>query len=227
MAWLAWPISIIPTVIFFLIKFSEPIVERIRNIKKAGPGGVEFENSAQKQIASAEDPAQSPLDAIQKTSEGQEPPAGQTGADELLAAMPLSPVLQGREDVVRAGLQAKGLNETSPTVDVLVRYFAATLIMLDFEQVHYLIFGSQIQLLKRLNEARGAGQTQEFIEKYFGEVKEEYPDIFRDATAAMYMNYLIITELVMDEGGRCHLTTKGLEYLRWIVNTGRQENKAC
>ena len=47
-------------------------------------------------------------------------------------------------------LQQKGLGTDGDTIKVLIKYLAGTLLFLEFEQIHNLIFGSQILLLKKL-----------------------------------------------------------------------------
>lgn len=226
MAWLAWPSTVIPIAIIFFVMFRKPIADRLAGLKELSSKGAKFEESAKKQMAITKDPAQSPLEAIQETGDSQETSAGRNGAEELLSAMPLSPVLQMTEEIVRTGLRAKGLDETGPTVDVLVRYLAGTTLLLDFEQIHSAIFGSQIYLLKRLNEVRGSGQAWEFIEDHFDKAKEQYPRVFVDWTVDRYMRYLEQTDLVLyGDERRCHITKRGLEFLQWVVNNGRLENK--
>lgn len=226
MAWLAWPITIIPIVIFFLIKFHDPIAKLIDRIRKVGKGGFECDDPAEKQIADTKDPAQNPLDAIQKTSDDQEISVAQNGADELLATVPLTPCVQDNEKLVRDGLLARGLDETGLAVKVLIRYLAVSVALLDFEQIHISIFGSQIQLLKSLNEAAGTGKAWEFIEGHFDDTKERYPDYFEKWTADTYMKFLAQKVLIAyDNERQCHITEKGREYLGWIVKYSQEENK--
>lgn len=226
MAWLAWPITIIPIVIIFMWVFREPIARLVDRIKKVGKGGVECDDLTEKQIADTKDPAQSPLDAIQKTGDDQEISVAQNGADELLATVPLTPCVQDNEKLVRDGLLARGLDETALAVKVLIRYLAVSVVLLDFEQVHNAIFGSQIQLLTSLNEVVGTGKAWKFIEGHFDDTKEQYPDYFEKWTADTYMKYLGGKGLIAyDNERRCHITEKGREYLGWIVKCSRGEKK--
>ena len=68
---------------------------------------------------------------------------------ELLDIVGKSIVIADFEDRIRADLHTRGLVEDTDTTKVLVRHIAGTQLLLSFEQIHSMIFGSQIVLLQK------------------------------------------------------------------------------
>lgn len=91
---------------------------------------------------------------------------------ELLIAVGDSIVLRDCEGHITSEFNSKGLETNGDTTKVLIKYLAAALITLGYEQIHNLIFGSQIFLLKKLNEVRGQGFEAIHVIAHFNYTKE-------------------------------------------------------
>jgi hypothetical protein len=147
-------------------------------------------------------------------------------AHELMQAIGSSVALNDVEGRIRAELAAKSLPVDSETSKVLLKYLAATTLRVEFEQIHSLIFGSQIFLLKKLNEVAGRGRPRADLQKHFEHVKGLYPESFSDWGLEQYIEFLVGRSLVIETGGIFHITNLGNDYLVWITRSNRPENRA-
>ena len=144
---------------------------------------------------------------------------------ELLDAIGHTIVLEDIESRINADLEARELDTKSDTVKVLIKYLAATQIFLEFEQIHALIFGSQIFLLKQLNQVGGQGLPREKIEAHFEHVQEQFSEELGNWSVDEYLAFLVSRSLVIEKGNVYHLTNLGVEYLTWIARNGKTESK--
>ena len=145
---------------------------------------------------------------------------------ELLLAIGNSIVLQDVEGRIRTKLYNRGLQIEGDTVKVLIKHLAAVQILLEFEQIHNLIFGSQIYLLKKLNEVGGQGKEKEYIFNHFEIVKECFKEQLGSWSFEQYMLFLFDRSLVTVHNDNYHITNLGVEYLTWIIRNGRSENRS-
>ena len=147
-------------------------------------------------------------------------------AQELLLAIGNTVVLQDIEGRIRNELTTRQLSVEGETTKVLIKYLAAAQVGLEFEQIQNLIFGSQIYLLKKLNQVTGQGQSLALIESHFEHVQKMFNDSFADWTLEKYLHFLFERQLIVLQDGRYHITNLGKEYLVWMARTGRAENNA-
>jgi hypothetical protein len=144
----------------------------------------------------------------------------------LLLAIGNTAVLQDIEGRIRSDLTTRQLVVEGETTKILIKYLAAAQVGLEFEQIQNLIFGSQIFLLKKLNEVTGQGQLPTLVEAHFEHVQSMFPDSFADWSLEKYMYFLFERNLIVHQDGRYHITNLGKEYLVWMARTGRADNKA-
>ncbi len=144
---------------------------------------------------------------------------------ELLLAVGDSIVLRDIEGRIRSDLDERDLETDTDTAKVLIKYLGAARILLEFEQIHNLIFGTQIYLLKRLNEVVGQGEACDHVTTYFESIKERFEDEFANWSLDEYMTFLCNRALVTVEADKYHITNLGVEYLTWIARNGRSENR--
>lgn len=147
-------------------------------------------------------------------------------AHELMQAIGSSVALSDVEGRIRAELTAKSLPVDNETSRVLLKYLAAATLSVQFEQVHSLIFGSQIFLLKKLNEVAGRGRQRQDLEKHFEHVKSLFPDSFSDWNLDQYIEFLVGRSLILEKDGVFHITNLGNDYLVWITRSNKPENRA-
>lgn len=197
-----WPHAALIFSIFFTLLFRKELsafIARIRSV--GGKRGVE---------------AAAPSPEIQNEKKG-------SAVLEDLMNVGDSAVLKEVEQFITSNLELRDIS-AQDSVRVLVRHLAATQLELDYEQIHGLIFGSQIRLLRRLNEVQGQGKPPEFIEEYFERVRNAFPEL-ADWSLEQYMTFPYARTLVTAQDGNVHITQKGVDYLVWIARTGHSEDK--
>ncbi len=147
-------------------------------------------------------------------------------AQELLLAIGDTVAIKEGESRIRNDLMARHLEVEGETTKVLIKYLSASMVALEFEQIQNLIFGSQIFLLKKLNEVSGQGQSAAAVQTHFEKVQNMFPDSFSDWSLDNYLHFLISRRLIVQTDGSYHITHLGNEYLVWMARYGRRENNA-
>lgn len=198
---IGWPHITLIFGLIFILTFQKQLREFIGRIKSVGKGGVTTVSSPE----------------IQKEEQRQK-------AVEELMNIGESIVIKELEQLILVDLKNRGLETEGDSIKILTRHLAVTQLVLDFEQIHSLIFGSQIYLLKKLNEVTGQGKSEEFIDTYFSQVKDMFKEL-QEWTSEQYLSFLIGRTLITAKDGQYHITNKGVEFLTWMVRTGRREDR--
>jgi hypothetical protein len=200
---ISWPhITLILGVVFLLL-FRKEIGNVILRIKRFGKEGVHVDDEL----------------IPQKTEE--------TETSSILDHIEIEKtvLLKVVEGSIFQDLENRGLDYGSDTTKVLVRNLAVERIRLEHEQTYSAIFGSQILLLKKLNEVMGSGREREYIEGIFASVKKHYPEEFSNWTVDIYSRFLFDRSLITIQDDNFHITDKGQDFLIWLARTGKQEDK--
>lgn len=200
---LIWPVVVIVVVVLFLILFKRQIGEKIKCVSQVNRSGVTFSSSDEK-------------NALQVSARDVSDLFGSNDTRLLLEV----------EDSIKQDLTVNRLNSEQEKIEYLIRHLALSQIYQNFEQCYASIFGSQIFLLKKLNEALGQGRDSRFIKTHFQHVQEMFTSSFADWTADSYMQYLFNQNLVTQKDNMFHITVKGIGFLVWLTKAGRIENKA-
>ena len=189
--------------VFFVLLFRKPLfglISRITSIDKSG------------------------IKASQ-TPEAQREEQKKESVQELLLVIGDSIVSRDVEGRIKADLKGRGLETDGDTIKVLIKHLGAAKILLEFEQIHNLIFGSQIFLLKKLNEVAGQGKPREFVAMHFEQIKSLFPELLGNWSSEQYLAFLLSRLLITIEGNVFHITNLGVEYLTWMIRNGRREDK--
>lgn len=200
---IGWPHLAFLFGVFFVLLFRKPLfglISRVTSIDKSG------------------------IKASQ-TPEAQREEQKKETVQQLLLAIGDSIVLQDIEGRIKADFKAKGLETEGDTIKVLMKHLAGTTVLLEFEQIHNLIFGSQIFLLKKLNEVAGQGKPAEFIVTHFQHVQGLFPEQLGNWSIEQYLAFLLSRLLITTKGNVFHITNLGVEYLTWMVKNGKSEDK--
>lgn len=134
-------------------------------------------------------------------------------------------VLRDQEEFIKEDLKKQSLDAESDTACFLIRQLAATEIELWFEQAYNAIYGSQIVLLKQLNEVAGKGQSLDFVSSYFSSTKERHPNQFKDWDLERYLSFLRKHLLITNKDDNYHITTRGVGFLVWLARYGLPEDR--
>ncbi|MCP4266215.1 MAG: hypothetical protein GY777_11690 [Candidatus Brocadiaceae bacterium] len=145
--------------------------------------------------------------------------------ERLLAKVGDSIVIKERVNEIKDDLKSKGLPTDGDSNKILIKHLAGTQLLLAFEQIHSLIFGSQVHLLKKLNESAGVGRTTDFVHTHIDFVKNKHAEILSSWDYDNYLSYLFSSLLIVkEEDKKIHITNLGVEYLTWIIRNGRRED---
>lgn len=197
-----WPhVSLIFALIFIFV-FKKPIREFIGKIKSVGKEGLKTESIQTLQV---EEKRKQAVEELMKFGD--------------------SNVTNELENYIRQDLNRRGLDTDSDTVKVLVRHLAATQLALDFEQIYNTIFGSQIFLLRKLNEAAGIGLYYDFIKTHFERVQSQFPEELSSWNLEQYLSFLFGRLLITFKDNNYHITIKGVDFLIWLTKTSRSDNR--
>lgn len=205
----AYPIAIVIIFVSFFVIFRKSISTLIPRAKKAGPAGVTF------------DPQHPPLSDHQNEDDIDRE---NKIIDELMNYGD-SDLIPEAKQLIEADLAEKGITDDRQKVNILIHHLAATQITLEFEQIYSIIFGSQLRLLKQLNEVAGQGRNREWLEQYFGTVQKAH-NYSADWNVDSYMRFLQYRNLVITQNNLCHITDKGRDFLLWIIRAQKSENRA-
>lgn len=199
---IGWPVAALLFAVFFVLIFYKPLHGFIERIRSVGKDGVS-------------------TDAIPKAQMAE----SKKQAVEDLMRLGDSALLREVEAAIFADLQHRGLDSEGDSAKVLTRHLAATQIALEFEQVHSVIFGSQIFLLKKLNEYQGTGLDPSYVEDHFKHVQELFPSGLGHWSLDQYLSFLLNRLLLRMDFGKYHITVRGAEFLMWLVRMGRNEDR--
>lgn len=200
-----WHHLAFPSALVFIILFKEPLSNLISRITSINKKGVKAGPSPETQREKTE-----------TTNES---------VQQLLDIVGSSIVINEQVAKIQNELSEKGLATDGDSVKVLARHLAGTQILLAFEQIHSLIFGSQIILLKKLNEVAGQGIRAELVNEYIVKTIQANPVDLGNWTVEQYLFFLRSQLLIVGDGEQIHITDFGVEYLTWMARNGRSEDR--
>jgi hypothetical protein len=188
--------------IVFILVFRKPISEFIPKIKQITKDGLTTESTPESQL--------------EKTNN--------SAVQELLNVVQNTIVISDLEIQIKNDLSAKNLCFETDTAKVLIRHLAATQLLLSFEQIHGLIFGTQIHLLRKLNEVTGNGRSVDYVEGFIDKAKELNPDAIGSWSYKQYLSFLFDRLLIVQHDKYIHISNLGVEYLIWIARAGKRDD---
>jgi hypothetical protein len=133
----------------------------------------------------------------------------------------MSPVVLEQEDIIRKDINA--LKIPQPELpDILIRHLAVTQLALRAEMIYRMIFGSQIELLRAVNEF--GPRTKDEAKAFYDAATTQYPGLapyrFED-----YMNFLVTHGLLVQQDDKFAITTAGKEFLKYLVDVRASSRK--
>ena len=191
--------------IIFIFKFNKEIANLIKNLKSVSKDGFTIKQTPESQNENRETET---IDDI----------------DDLLGKKN-SVVIESQKQLIKDDLKKRNLTiEDNDTTNILIYQLSVTQIELNFERIYTSIFGSQIFLLKKLNEVSGQGKTKEDINIYFLDLKSKNAG-FENWELDDYLAFLFSVDLIIITDNNYHITYKGYEFLLWLIKMKYNENK--
>ncbi|MFH1956981.1 MAG: hypothetical protein ABIJ15_00715 [bacterium] len=134
-------------------------------------------------------------------------------------------IIKKLEEKIKEDLRVRKVSNSDKKAEVLIHQLAAAQVLTWFEKTYYMLFGSQIALLKSLNETP-SGLTKHFISyRFFETVRNQYPKAFLSWSVDNYLNFLITSNLILPENDKLVITVVGREFLTWLTKSGYSEFK--
>ena len=135
-----------------------------------------------------------------------------------------SVVITEQKNIIKTDLKDRNLDlNDNKTVEILIHQLAITQLKLNFEKIYNTIFGSQINLLKKLNEGV---KHKDYIESYCKSIINNYSEMSNWDTK-IYLTFLFDNTLIVydDKKEIYAITNYGYEFLSWLLATGNNEDK--
>jgi hypothetical protein len=183
---LAWPVLVGG----FLWYFRQEVKTLFDRLKKLGAAGAEFDDAKQSVMLPKLD-----IDNLREF-----PNLGRT------------PFMGDLEKVLLSHLTLVNAPDQIP---LLVRNLAQCRLELTFERIHSAIFNSQIEGLRKLEEAGGKVKKAE-AETFFENVKSAYPDFYETLSFEQWASFLIRSDLIIIRQDEVQLLPLGKEYLLYL-----------
>ncbi|MER9277638.1 hypothetical protein [Mesorhizobium sp. M0522] len=177
-------------VVLIAYTFRHEIKKKFDDLETAGPTGVTF-----------------------RPQQGQE--AEKLKELQLTASSNSSPVQHAVEEAILADLQAI---QDSRRIPILVHQLALARLARHFEEIFWVIFGSQIEALRLLLDTGGKASTAQ-AEKHFEQVKSQHQDFYASNTFTDWFRYLRESGLVATDGESVSITDMGKEFLVYVAET--------
>lgn len=195
---IGWSQSALIGGLVFVFVFRSEISSKIKSIKSVSKNGVSMDTNQE----------------IKTMQESHEDLLGKND----------SIVINEQKNIIKNDLKIRSLSlEDTKTVEILIHQLAVTQLKLNFEKIYNLIFGSQINLLKKLNEGP---KHKDFIDSYCKTIIDSHDEMSR-WDIRTYLNFLFDNTLIIfnEEKETYAITNYGYEFLAWLLATGNNENK--
>lgn len=129
-----------------------------------------------------------------------------------------SDLIQEAEEHLTKELNKRGLSG-DPALRVAIRYASANWIMLDFERIYRLIWGSQLNLLSYLNTQR-QGHPREAFRLFYTPAANLYPEAYEHMSYDQWLAFLLDNLLLREDDRQLRITVKGCEFLTHLAKVG-------
>lgn len=199
---LAWPIVLF--VIFLILK--EPIKNFINRIKSIGYKGTGIETETPKKQSDEE----SQIEKLKKEKPNEY-------LEKIKSYFAPETIGLFKEAITKES-QVDTYETADEREEVLFTYSQLMYIIMHFNRIYSSIYGSQINILQRLNSS--VFETKESLKEYYEFAKSSFPKTYEKYSYDNYMNYLISFGLIIEEGGEIKITILGKDFLRYIVESG-------
>lgn len=206
-----WPIVCL--VIIYTLK--SPISNLIRRITKIGydKAGIIAESSN----LQSENKENNPIERLSKGSTNE-------NIDNFLSLFnPLT--ITEYENAVKKETNLDNYTTPEEREYVLFRYSQAIYLIMHFNKIYELIFGSQIKLLQVLNGS--LRENSNSLKRFYDTARDKYFTTYDNYSYEQYLSFLFNYRLIMQESdGNIKITILGRDFIKYIVETGLSTEKS-
>jgi hypothetical protein len=189
-----WPASVLIFCLIVVIVFRKsigPIFDKIGpaidRLKKAGP----------LELTSAP-PSQQPIDVRAKSPDNVFHPLE-------------NPLLKDRETAIRRDIETLFPSDMTGRVNSLITHLAATQLVLAFESINKLIWGSQLELLLHVNSSFN-GAAVDDVKVFYEKAAAAHQAGLKEYPFENYLRFLINSGLLIRTNGRVYITPFAKEF---------------
>lgn len=197
MQYLVWPVVVLILGLAALFLFKQPFSRLIDRTQKVGKLGLETSQTIQ--TASAQ--------------------ASVSKADELLKIFDNS-LLVKQETEIRTWLDKANLPSGGERERVLIRFLAGGALVMLFEKIYSIIWGSQIGALEFLNSSGPTGAELDSLRSWFLQGAANEPQLYAGDTFERWLSFLESYSLIAKAGNNFVITLEGREFLKYIIHQG-------
>ncbi|WP_179027673.1 hypothetical protein [Pseudomonas hunanensis] len=219
-----WPHMAFFSVLFFCIFFRKHISKLFDRVSKISASGAEFANAPSPiDVQSApEVPSENPSTGGDPESTSNSPPVRALGH-----GIPLAPFGVNHTRAIASGyIEQEIINvPESDLKDYLVSHLSMMRVLWDFESIYSAIFGGQIALLKHLNVRMLAGVSKQEVEALWDDHKASLAPHLDQWALDQYLNFLFLRALIEVNGTNYRISIKGHEFLVWMTQCSKPEEK--
>ena len=157
------------------------------------------------------------VDATQTANQGAANPAQYRNVDEFYATYD-NVILRETEANIR--VQSDQYAPGAERERYLIRYFATVVLLGVFELVWAQIYASQLRALHQLT---GRALTLAQLREYYDEGVAASPHFYQNYPYERWLLFLRSWLLILEQGDTIQLAPRGREFLRYLVQSGKDE----
>jgi len=192
-----WPAVVIVICIAAFVILRPAFIRLLDRVSKASKDGISFDRGQERGM-----PETPPL-----------------SFDDLMK-LPITASILDREKYLKTYIETLKLKSDSDKTDVLVRFLSFSRLEIEFNNISYHIFGSQVDLLNHLS-GNLYGLILSQIEPIYNLAKETYPASYENRTLNDWLNYLITNNLITQNNDRIIITQYGKDFLKHLIDTNQ------
>lgn len=207
-SFVTWPIVILVLGIIAIVVFRDEFRSLIARTERIRAPGIGFEAGVD----------QTKPDALAKD-------AAPDAAEELHSMLDNQLVVE-QSSLITTDLERRKVSP-GEREKFLVRLTAAISLAWQFETIYHAIWGSQIELLQALNPIAPRGLPATHIKHFFEGGAKRFPLMYKNYSSDQWLQFLISNALVVADGAAAFvITTKGREFLKYLIERGYGTQKA-
>lgn len=134
-----------------------------------------------------------------------------------IMSLPLSPSAALREKVINDQLHTLPIQEPTQQATALIRVLAITRVNLEFTNIAFRIFGSQLTFLNHLSSFP-QGITLSEATEVFRLAQSDFAEFHAHRTADEWLGYLMTTQLVAISESNVIITQYGRDFLKFLID---------
>lgn len=196
---LKWPLFLLIVILIFI----KPLSDLINRVTKVGYGTNSFEANQQSGPTTDKKEEDSHIDR--------------------LVGLFRPETIGAFKGFVATETEVEKLNTLEEKIERLTNYSCLLYIVRHFDIVYNDIFGSQIRILEHVNSH--SGQTRESVKFFYDDAIKYNTKFFENYSFEQYLDFLFSYNLLSEEGKYLNITTRGIDFLKYLTESNKAVNK--